>query len=143
MGQLIALHDLYKSESIIDASWYFNDAYFSTNSRRKIFEWPSKDFPYSAAIHVDDMAKNKTIIYKWVHRSHVGTVIYEYKDMTYRVWYGDKRDWDHSSEITNKWDIFHFEDEETLLVFKLEFSHIIRPLTEDHPTRHYGERYHN
>lgn len=142
MGKLIF------KEDIKAADWYFRDAYYSSNGgseARWVYKWPNPEFPIQAAIHADEMLDNRIAIRKWIDRNDVGTVIYEYIRKTYRVWYSTdpkKRDWDHTSEISNCWNVFHFEDSEATLAFTLQFSHLVRVVTEDHPTNHHGERYH-
>lgn len=90
------------------------------------------------------MLDNKISIRKWIDRNDIGTVIYEYIRKSYRVWWSTdpkKRDWNYTSEISNCWEVFHFEDSEVALAFSLRFNDLVRPITEDHPTKHYGERY--
>jgi hypothetical protein len=142
MGQLLFKDDIKR------ADWYFKDAYYGAMGSTQgswHYIWPNAEFPSQAAIHADEMLDNKIFIRKWVERRDVGTVIHEYIRKSYRVFYSTdqkKRDWEHTSEISNCWNVFYFEDSETALAFTLRFSDLVRPMTEDHPTRHYGERYH-
>ena len=142
MGKLI-----FKEDADKNANWYFPDAFYSAyggvNSSWR-YEWPNAAYPNHVAIHEDEINDNKVAIRRWIERNDVGTVIYEYIRKSYRVWYSidpAKRDWDHTSEISNCWNLFHFEDSESALAFSLRFSDLVRPITEDHPTRHYGERF--
>ena len=127
------------------ADWYFSDAYYSSRGgldHRWQFPWPNSEFPEQVAIHSEDI--NKIAIRKWIERNDVGTVIHEYVRKSYRVWWSEdpkKRDWDHTSEIVNNWYCFYFEDSESALAFRLRFSDLVKPMTEDHPTKHFGERY--
>ena len=139
MGKL-----LFKEDANKNADWYFKDAYYSSgggNSAYWHYKWPSPEFPNQVAIHAEEMLDNKISIRKWIDCTDVGTVIYEYIRKSYRVWWGTSRDWDKTSEISNYWEVFHFEDGESALAFSLRFGDLIRPITEDHPTRHHGERY--
>ncbi len=139
MGKLIFKVD------INHANWYFKDAFYSSNggSYQWSYKWPNPEFPNHAAIHADEMLDNKIVIRKWIERNDVGTVIYEYVRKDYRVWWSNdpkKRDWEHTTEISNCWNVFHFEDSEAALAFGLQFSNLVRPITDDHPTKHYGEK---
>ena len=145
MGKLLTLRDFREDEGRL-AVWYFKDAYYdgySTNRGYK-FVWPNDTFPHCVSIHDDDMGDSRPIIRKWIEQNIPGTVIYGTTNKTYRVWYSNdptKRDWDHTSEINNNQSQFYFEDGEDALAFSLRFSDLVKPITEDHPTRHYGERY--
>ena len=141
MGKLITLTELSATESD-KATWYLADSYFNCDKRCYNFPWPNKEFPYTVAIHADEILDNKLSIRKWIERNDVGTVIYEYVRKSYTVWRGPSRDWDKTTEISNCWNVFYFEDSETALAFTLQFSNLVRPMTENHPTRHYGERRH-
>jgi hypothetical protein len=141
MGKLLS-----KTEVTEHADWYFDDAYYSSSggtNAKWVYPWPNKQFPNHVAIHNDEI--DKVAIRKWIDNNDIGTVIYEYVSKSYRVWWSEdlkKREWDHTSEIHNCWFCFYFEDSEAALAFNLNFVHLVRPLTEDHPTRHHGERYH-
>jgi len=136
MGKLLFYSDLQAH-----ANWYFPDAYYSSDSSWR-WNWPSLEFPISVAIHKDDIESHRPSIRKWIERTDVGTVICEYVDKSYRVWYSKSRDWERTCMITNQWVVFHFEDSETALAFSLRFNHLVQAITDDHPTRHHGERYH-
>ena len=144
MGKLLFMSDLKER-----APWYVKDAYYGVNgggiAAAWHFAWPNPAFPHQIAINEDDMADNKPAIRKWIESNDVGTVVYGQLSKSYRVWWSTdpkKRDWDHTSEINNNWELFHFEDSEDALAFALRFSNLVRPMTDDHPTRHHGERYH-
>lgn len=145
MGKLLTLGNFRDDEGRL-AVWYFKDAYYDGygNDRGYKFKWPAEEFPVSVAIHQDEIGDNKPTIRKWIEHHIDGTVIYAIEHKTYRVWWSKdpkKRDWDHTSEIVNIWELFYFEDSESALAFQLRFSNLVRPLTDDHPTRHHGERY--
>ena len=146
MGKLITFSELKENEGHL-VPWYFSDAHYSDYSsqdRGYKFKWPSEHFPHCVGIHQDDMGTNKPVIRKWVEQCMDGTVIYSVVNKTYRVWWSqdkNKRDWDHTSEISNSWDLFHFDESESALAFSLRFSDLIKEVTDDHPTKHYGERY--
>jgi hypothetical protein len=127
------------------AQWYFSDASYSMadNNAKYRYKWPSLDFPHCIAIHDDEMNDSKPIIRKWIEHNNVGTVIHDFVRKSYRIWWGESRDWDKTREISNCWHRFHFEESESSLMFALQFSDIVRPITEDHPFKHYGERYHH
>jgi hypothetical protein len=140
MGQLLFRDD------IEHADWYFKDAYYKSHGggpAQWSYKWPNPEFPNQVAIHADEILDNRLSIRKWIERSDIGTVICEYVRKTYRVWWGTSRDWDKTTEISNCWYVFHFEDSESALAFSLRFNDLVRPMTEDHPTRHHGERYHH
>jgi len=143
MGKLLFKDD------IKHADWYFKDAYYKSHGgglSEWSYKWPNPEFPNQAAIHADEMLDNRLSIRKWIDRNDVGTVIYEYIRKSYRVWWSSdpkKRDWEYTKEISNCWIVFHFEDSEAALAFTLQFSNLVRPITEDHPTDHFGERYHH
>lgn len=146
MGKLITFSELKENEGHL-VPWYFEDAYYSgysNNDRGYKFKWPSDHFPHCVGIHDDEIKTNKPIIRKWIEQCIDGTVIYSYISKSYRVWWSsdkDKRDWDHTSEINNNWNLFNFEDSESALAFSLRFSDLVKEVTDDHPTKHYGERY--
>jgi hypothetical protein len=146
MGKLLTLNDFREDEGRL-ALWYFKDAYYDgySNVRGYTFKWPSDAFPHCVSIHEDDLGDNRPEIRKWIEQHITGTVIYGTKNNSYRVWYSSdptKRSWDHTSEIYNTWSLFYFEDGEDALAFRLRFNDIVKPMTADHPTKHYGERYH-
>lgn len=133
MGKLITLDHL-----VPDPTWYFPDAYYTWESRRWIYKWPSEVFPHMISIHSDDLEQHKARkgeIRRWIEANADGTVIYKEIDKKYRIYYGEQRDWDHSYEQPNTWCCFYFEDEESALMFKLRFSEYIKELTDLHPTR--------
>ena len=140
MGKLLFKVD------IKHADWYFKDAYYKSHGGGPAewsYKWPNPEFPIHVAIHNDEI--DNIAVRKWIDRNDVGTVICEYVRKSYRVWYSSdpkKRDWDNTSEISNCWYSFWFEDSEAALAFSINFVDVVRPLTEDHPTKHYGERYH-
>lgn len=141
MGQLISLTSIRKDDgSQFNAQWYFTETYFSTDRRSYIFEWPSKDYPICVAISRDDIKQSRNEIRKWILSTDVGTVIYEEMNKSYKVYYGTGRNWDNKSDIANYWDLFYFSESESALMFNLRFAHIVKPITDNHPTRHYGER---
>ena len=147
MGKLLTLSDFRENEGRL-AVWYFKDAYYDgySNARGYKCKWPSDEFPHCVAIHEDDIGDNRPIIRKWIEQNISGTAIHGTTDKTYRVWWSSdpkKRSWDHTTEIHNTWLLFYFEDSEDALAFQLRFNNLIKPISEDHPTRHHGERYHN
>jgi len=146
MGKLLTLGELRDDEGHL-AKWYFKDTYYDgySSNRGYRFKWPSEEFPHCVAIHDDDIGDNRPVIRRWIERSIDGTVIHGTENKTYRVWWSTdpkKREWEHTTEIHNNWLLFYFEDSEDALAFQLRFNHLIKPMSEDHPTKHYGERYH-
>lgn len=142
MGTLLFMGELKER-----ANWYVKDAYYDSYSREAQwkFAWPNPAFPHQVAINEDDMLSNKPDIRKWIECNDVGTVVYSQVSKSYRVWWSSdagKRDWDHTTEIRNNWEIFNFEDGESALAFTLRFNNLVKPMTDDHPTKHHGERYH-
>ena len=129
MGQL-----LYK-DSIDNPVWYFEDTYYSTEGRRYVYKWPSKNFSYSVAIHSDDIDNSVRIqIRRWIELNLSETVIYDTLCHDYRWHYHETiKDWQHSYEVQNKWITFHFEDENSYLMFRLAFSNLVKDPTKHHP----------
>lgn len=139
MGRLLFINDATKN-----ANWYFSSTYFDSSRGHNSgwdFPWPNIEFPVNVAIHADEMGENKRVIRRWIEHADVGTVIYEYKRNSYRVYWSQDKSWDRTVEIQNNWEVFYFEDSESALAFSLRFSDLVRPMTDDHPTRHHGERY--
>lgn len=130
MGRLITLDNL-----IPDASWYFSDAYYSWDSREWCYEFPSNDYPFSSAIHSDILTRSlKMEIRKWIEVNVDDIVIFYTINKSYRVFYGEDRDWQRSYEQSNPWSIFYFDCEETNLMFRLRFGEHIMEVTDLHPT---------
>jgi hypothetical protein len=129
MGRL-----LYKND-IDDAPWFFEDAYYSHEGRRYMYEWPSSNFPYCVAIHSDNINNKIRIrVRKWIELNLQETVIFDILKNDYR-WYWHKtiKDWDHSYEVGNSWLRFHFENEQSAMMFRLAFSEIVKTPTKHHP----------
>lgn len=146
MGKLLTISRLKGPDNDL-AVWYFKDAYYNPYSTGQTydFKWPSDDFPHFVAIHADDLDLHRADIRKWIEQSTDSTVIFSTVDRSYRVyWSSDikKRNWEHTSEIRNVWALFYFDDTETALSFKLRFSNLVREVSDDHPTKHHGERFH-
>lgn len=136
MGQLINKDYLTSGAAIaLDISWYLEDAYYSWDSRRWAYTWPSKSLPYSCAIHRDDFKRHlKPAIRVWVEKNIYSAVIYEEISKNYRYYYdSEDRSWDRSYEISNVWVVFYFTDADDALMFKLKFSDYVREITELHP----------
>jgi hypothetical protein len=124
---LVNLANLKHADSI--AEYYFNDARWNGNGYS--FEWPSKNFPYMAAIHHDAFNDNpglRLFIRKWADSCMNETIIIHTKDMTYF-------DYTYKCQIPNYWTTFSFDREESLLVFKLKFSDYVSEITNKHPTK--------
>lgn len=137
MGRLITLSQLDPNPS-----WYFLDAYYSWESRRWTYKWPSDTFPYCVSIHNDDLKDyrdRKIEIRKWIEANVQGPVIMDEVDKHYRVYYSDDRHWDHSYERSNMWTAFYFETEGEALLFRLTFSEYVKDITDLHPTS--GDEY--
>ena len=133
MGRLITLEHL-----DIEPTWYFSDAHYSIDARRYVYKWPSPDFPYCVAIHSDDIriyGDRKIKIRRWIEQTISETVILSIIDKGYRVYYGEKRDWDSSYERKNDWYAFYFDDEHSATMFRLTFSELVKEITDLHPDR--------
>lgn len=152
MGKLITLSVFYSGRDRRtpdeDASWYFTDAYWSSDSDRYVFAWPSPDFPHSVFIHSDSLTrryqgdnKNKIRIRKWIEHLVPDTVIVSSVDYSYRKFYGDKFDWERSYEIHNVWERFSFENAESATAFALAFSDIVATPTAWHPNNPEDKEY--
>jgi len=116
-----------------NADWYFPDAYYS--NRGWMFDWPNPAFPFSFAIHFEDLhyhGDRKILIRKWIEEKIQSTVIVHNIDRSYRVYF-NRWEWDRSFERPNRWYVFYFEDNESALLFKIAFSEYIRPITDLHP----------
>lgn len=130
MGRLVKLEDL-----DLNPSWYFSDAYYSIDARRHVYKWPSPDFPHIVTIHNDTLNHyndRRIKIRQWIERNLSETVIFSVIDKSYRIYYGEKRDWDSSYERKNDWFVFHFEDEHSATMFRLAFSEYVREMTDLH-----------
>lgn len=133
MGRLISLENLNP-----DPTWYFSDARYTWEGRRWVYQWPSPDFPYTVAIHEDDLKHHKDrkiAIRQWIEANLHCTVIFNELKKDYRVYYSEDRSWEHGYERTNTWIVFYFEKEEDALIFKLAFSEYVREVTDLHPTK--------
>lgn len=131
MGTLVT-----RTEIQPKASWYFSDAYFSSDARDYRYDWPSKNFPYCISIHDDDLTSpSKVEIRRWIETRIIETVIYNSEVKSYRH-YWDEKNSDHYSDVRNIWWSFHFESEESAVAFKLRFLDIVKEITDRHPTWH-------
>lgn len=133
MGYLVTREQLHPGPN-----WYFEDAQYSWDARRWIYKFPSDNFPYSVAIHHDDISRygdRKIAIRRWIEGNVQGSVILDQVDKKYRVYYSEERTWDHSYEQSNTWWVFYFEVEEEALLFRLTFSEYVKEMTDLHPTR--------
>lgn len=130
MGRLLTLEDVKEH-----AKWYFTDAYYTNDGRgHYIFAWPSKDYPYSNCIHMDDLTNELRIkIRRWVESSILDTVIYDTIDRGYRKNYDENRDWNRGFNVSNNWTRFFFENSESSMLFKLVFSDSIKEPTAHNP----------
>ncbi len=138
MGQLIFLHEINRDDAYT-APWFFKDAYFSGDSRSYRYAWPSPQYPARVCIHADDIINTDRIeIRKWVEKFSDSIVIHNQIDKSYRTYRTEECISDQYSDISNRWNAFYFEDEETATAFSLRFSNIIKPFTDTHPTRHWG-----
>lgn len=131
MGTLTTLDKL-----MPDANWYFEDAY-QTNSHPKAYAytWPNPAFPHQVAIHSDRIKQCTLLpsIRRWVERNLSETVIYSVIDKSYRIYWGEDWDWDHSRERHNAWFVFYFEDEHSAAMFKLAFADHVTEVADYHP----------
>jgi hypothetical protein len=124
MGTLIGLHEI-NANGAAAASWYFDDAYYSSDG--------------CGTIHEDDIVEqgSRSKIRRWVEQQITETVIYDVLNKSYRIFHTKEQDWDRSHNVTNRWYRLWFENEESALAFKLKFGNIIKPIVDTHPTRHY------
>jgi hypothetical protein len=136
MGTLLSLATIKEHEAKI-APWYFDDTYYSIDSRTYVFAWPSKQFEYLTSIHSDVIRDVKTSIRRWIELRVAGTVIYDTCDKSYRIYYTPDQDWHRSHSIENMWYRFWFDNPEDATAFTLQFSDVVSPITSTHPTRHY------
>lgn len=129
MGKITSL------EAIRDEGhWYFEDARWSSETRKCTFKWPSEQYPCAVGIHTDRITNPIRIeIRKWVEQNLDGTVIYSQVDHTYHKYYDRERTWDNSYQISNYWMVFYLEDEASELAFRLRFSNYIAEITKHHP----------
>lgn len=129
MGKLTFLEDIRSA-----AQWYFNDARWSSDTRKYTFQWPSLEFPFTAAMHSDIVSNKIRIqIRKWIEENLDGTVIANAIDYTYHRYYGKPRTWDNSYQVKNYWVVFYFEDSDSELAFRLRFSEYVTTITKHHP----------
>ena len=86
MGTLVT-----RTEIQPKASWYFSDAYFSSDTRDYRYDWPSKNFPYCISIHDDDLTSPiKVEIRRWIETRITETVIYDSTVKSYRHYWDEK-----------------------------------------------------
>jgi hypothetical protein len=138
MSNLITRHYI-NATSTLGPSWYFPDAYFSVDARAYKYAWPNPAFPAHVAINDDDMTNARRIeIRRWIEQHVAGTVIADFPDKSYRIYFNDKYEWGKHWEINNKWHVFYFVLKQDAMMFKLAFSEYVKPLTDTHPTRHEG-----
>ena len=129
MSRLVYLNNL-----DLDASWYFPDATYNRERNNYVYSWPNLLYPYSAAIHQEDILNSKKIaIREWVEESISETVIVDVVDKSYRRYTDEENSWDKSYEVSNRWHVFYFRNEHSLSMFKLKFSEWIKPVTDEHP----------
>ena len=130
MGKLITVDELQKT-----AIWYFEDAYYHSSGNKYAFAWPNPTFPYTVAIHSDDLRDRNDIrisIRRWIETNFTETVIVHHLDKSYRR-YTKKDDWESSYEVSNMWTVFYFEEETAATMFALRFSEYVKPVTDEHP----------
>lgn len=129
MGKLIT-----RGEIGTNARWYFSDAYYSgtdTSSYTKGYgyAWPSNDYPHMLAIHEEELTgKLRIIIRSWIESKIDDTVIYEVVEKDYTP--SPTR-----SVVRNHWYTFHFQSEESAIMFKLRFHDITRTMSDTNPFR--------
>jgi hypothetical protein len=138
MGRLIELKDL-----DLDARWYFKDAYFSRDSRKIHYTWPSEQYPNCVAIHykdIEDYNSRKIEIREWIEEKLNETVITAIVDKSFRYFWGGKEgydSWERSYEVDNHWYGFYFKHKESALAFNLVFSEYVKPITDLPPDGDY------
>lgn len=134
MGQLHTL-----SQVTLLAPYYFNDAYYSSESSRYIFKWPSTQYPEIIGIHLHHFERKSLYveIREWIEDHLIETVIVDNIELSYKVvrkgvphW----EKWDKCWDINNEWLRLHFRKPESAVAFKLRFSEYIQPITEKSPT---------
>lgn len=126
MGHLVTL-----VEAAAKGDWYFSDARWTSEGGCYKFDWPSAEFPTHVGIHFEDAPPAvKVEIRKWVESTLSGTVIVDRLDKSYTR---NSDDWNKSYRVSNHWMRYHFEDEESAVMFRLRFSQYIKPITDEHP----------
>lgn len=83
MGNLLLLNNIHKDK---DATWYFPDAYYSSESNGYKFKWPNDAYPYNCYIHYDDVVPTLKIQIRKFIEASVETVIYQRIDKSYLVY---------------------------------------------------------
>lgn len=127
MGQLINKSDIHS------AAWYFHDAHYGND--KYLFAWPSPSFPFTVSIHQDIITNSIRIqIRQWVEMNLRETVIYDTSDLSYKKFFKKPHTWEHQYEVRNNWLDFYFENEGSMLLFKITFSEILQLKTKYHPT---------
>ena len=51
----------------------------------------------------------------------------------YYKFFTEDHSWDRKWDVKNSWVRFHFEEEQSMLVFAIAFSEYIQPMTDWHP----------
>lgn len=141
MGRLV-----YKNQLDVDAPWYFTDAYYSSDRRGYVYNWPSEDFPHIVHMHNDTLyhRNERTIqIRKWIEHTLTDTVIVDSIEMDYKKYYGKSYEWEKSYDVRNSWYRFSFENESSATMFALAFSEWIKKPTKWHPDHPEDEEYLN
>ena len=123
MGKLTTLEKLELSQD-----WYFEETYRIT--------FPNTNYPYSLAIHRDTLNNTsglKISIRKWIEENIDDIVLMAFLDKGYFHYYDQARIFDGGYQQSNYWVLFHFEKEESALMFKLRFGEYIKEITDKHP----------
>lgn len=131
MGRLITL-----TEARGEADYYFEDAYWTNDGSRYVFPWPNDSFPHAVGMHSDIMRFNnklKISIRKWIEATLTETVILAQVDNSYSRLEDPDKPWGDSYRISNRWNVFYFEEETTATMFRLCFSEFISKVTKEHP----------
>ena len=113
MGKLITFAEA-KPKSL----WYFEDASYST------VPWPSISFPYHVFIHADNInnhPKTRIKIRRFIENNLTDTVIYDVIEKDYYKFFTEDHSWDRKWDVKNSWVRFHFEEEQSMLVFAIAF----------------------
>jgi len=156
MGNLIEVSKFHANDqktASLNASWYFPDAYFDSYRSRSVRFTVESGYPFSCAIHQDHLNGDyedrrekgfiRMIMRRWIERHLEGDVIYEHKNMEYRVQLKPTEGSPYPQPyfISHGYYIFHFETEAEMLHFRLKFSDIVGEISKVHPEKGWSEEF--
>lgn len=102
--------------------------------------FPNEEFSQMLSVHHEDIKKpsNKIKIRRFIDECLKGSVIMDVISRDYWFKYENSEAWDSNGfNVENTWYRFWFEYDTDVLLFKLEFSDIIKQIQKEHPSGDY------